>query len=192
MNNIIFLFFNSNLLENFYNLYLEFFPVLFIILKFILVFILLSIGILYILSYKGIYLKIKLLNLEEKENKFTSIRIMIGVSFIILSSGIFFNYLIYLLIWIFGNFNGLLLISLNIIEPFMIDYLSLNFGVFYDIINPLIALGSFAAILQIILTILHFINNKFVLIRPKKSILLIILSVIEVLIFGFECLPYLL
>lgn len=79
-----------------------------------------------------------------------------------------------------------------LIENPITDSYHVNFADFNNIISPLIALGSFIAILQTILAFFYFINNRFLLIRPKKSIVIMVSSVIEILLFGFECLPYLL
>ncbi|MEJ2296434.1 MAG: hypothetical protein P8Y23_16915, partial [Candidatus Lokiarchaeota archaeon] len=94
------------------------------------------------LSLKGIYLKQKILNSEEDGNDFNNLRIILGLSFIILGLGILFNYLIYFFILIFQYFDGFILISLMLIENLIIDSYHVNFIEFNNIIIPLIALGS--------------------------------------------------
>ena len=182
----------EKLSKNLYIFFINFFPVLFLILKFVIVFILLALGILYLLSLKGIFLKRKLLNLKDDDNDFNNLRIVLGVGFIILSFGFLFNYLIYFFIWLFQSFDGFLIIGINVIESFISEISGLDLVIFNTIIEKLIALCSFVAIFQMILASFYFINNRIVLVDSKKATTLIISSVIQVLLFGFECLPYLL
>lgn len=178
--------------ENLYIFFVSFFPVLFLILKFVIVFILLVLGILYLLSLKGIFLKRKLLNLKDDDNDFNNLRIVLGVGFIILAFGFLFNYLIYFFIWLFQSFDGFLIVGINLVESFISEILGLNLVIFNNVIERLIALCSFVALFQMILASFYFINNRIVLVDSKKATTLIISSVIQVLLFGFECLPYLL
>jgi hypothetical protein len=180
------------LLDNLYAIYMAFFPILFMVLKYVIFFILLSLGILYLLSLKGIFLKKKLLNIKDIDDDFNNLRIILGVIFIILAFGFLFNYLIYFLIWIFQYFDGFLIVLLKLIESFIIRNYDLNLNILNNIINQLIALGSFVAILEMVLAGFYFVNNRIVLISSKKATTLIISSVIQILLFGFECLPYLL
>jgi len=184
--------FDPEIIENIYILYLDFFPNLFLILKFVLVIILFSLGVLYLLSLKGNYLRKKLLKIEDETNDFNNISIILGIILIMMAFGVLLNYLIYFFIWVFQYFDGFILISLSLFEDFMVENFGLNITVFNEIITPLIALGSFISILQIIFVLFYFTNNRFVVIRPKKSIIILTTSVIQILLFGFECLPYLL
>ncbi|TFG17249.1 MAG: hypothetical protein EU531_03895 [Promethearchaeota archaeon] len=184
--------FDPEIIENIYILYLDFFPKLFLILKFFLVIILFSLGVLYLLSLKGNYLRKKLLKIEDETNDFNNISIILGIVFIMIAFGVLFNYLIYFFIWVFQYYDGFILISLSLFEDFMVKNFGLNITVFNDTITPLIALGSFISILQIIFVLFYFTNNRFVVIRPKKSIVILTTSVIQIFLFGFECLPYLL
>jgi len=184
--------FDPEIIENIYILYLDFFPNLFLILKFVLVIILFSLGVLYLLSLKGNYLRQKLLKIEDETNDFSNISIILGIILIMMAFGVLLNYLIYFFIWVFQYFDGFILISLSLFEDFMVENFGLNITVFNEIITPLIALGSFISILQIIFVLFYFTNNRFVVIRPKKSIIILTTSVIQILLFGFECLPYLL
>ncbi len=166
---------------------MHFFPLLFLVLKYFISFILLSIGILYLLSLKGIFLKKKLYN-KYNDNDFNNLRIIIGVTFIILAFGILFNYLIYFFIWLFQYFDGFLLVIINFfLGSSFLNTLKLN-----NLISQGIALGSFVAILQFILAIFYFLNDRIVLMSSKNASSLFITSVISILLFGFECLPYLL
>ncbi|TFF88329.1 MAG: hypothetical protein EU549_03240 [Promethearchaeota archaeon] len=144
------------------------------------------------LSLKGIFLKQKLLHIKDDDNEFNSLRIFLGVTFIILAFGFLFNYLIYFFIWLFQHFDGFLIVIIGFIENFIIANYDLNLEIFNNIINQIIAIGSFTALLQMVLAAFYFVNNRLVLINSKKATILIISSVIEILLFGFECLPYLL
>ena len=166
---------------------IQFFPLLFLVLKYLISFILLSIGFLYLLSLKGIFLKKKLYN-KYKDNDFDNLRIIIGVTFIILAFGILFNYLIYFFIWLFQYFDGFLFVIINFfLGSYLENHIKLN-----NLISQGIALGSFVAILQFILAIFYFLNDRIVLMSSKNASSLFISSVISILLFGFECLPYLL
>ena len=65
-----------------------------------------------------------------------------------------------------------------------------NFYSLSELIHPFIALGSFVAILQYFLSLFYFVNNKTVNNKPHKSAYVLLCSVLEILFFGFECLPY--
>ena len=165
--------------SNFYNLFL---PVIFVSLKYSLGIILISIGVLFLLSLRGIYFKRKAMGLDQKNNYLKKTRLILGSIYIIVGFGIIFDYLIYLLIWIFHPFKSLILIIMeNLIEGFY----SLS-----EIIHPFIALGSFIAILQYFLSLFYFVNNRTVINKPHKSVYVLFCSVLEIVLFGFECLPY--
>ncbi len=184
---IEFVFDVNQVLDIFDIITLQFFPLLFIVLKYLISFILLSIGILYLLSLKGIFLKKKLYN-KYKDNDFNNLRIIIGVTFIILAFGILFNYLIYFFIWLFQYFDGFLLVIIN----FFLGNSDFDIPIVNKLISQGIGLGSFVAILQFILAIFYFLNDRIVLMSSKNASSLIVTSVISILLFGFECLPYLL
>lgn len=167
------------ILSNFYNLFL---PVIFVSLKYSLGIILISIGVLFILYLRGFNFKRKVMGLDQKNNYLRKTRLILGSMYIILGFGIIFDYLTYLLIWIFHPFKSLILtIMENLIE---------NFYFISELIHPFIALGSFLAILQYFLSLFYFVNNRTVINRPQKSAYVLICSVLEIVLFGFECLPY--
>jgi hypothetical protein len=129
---------------------------------------------------------------NEGINSLKKIRMILGVSFIILAFGILFNYLIYFFIWAFEHFDGFLLISLKLIENIVVENINLDLTIFYSIVKPLFGLASFISITQFFIALCFFINSKIALGRPKRPIMYMISSIIGILIFGFECLPYLL
>jgi len=167
------------ILSNFYN---QFLPLIFVSLKYSLGIILISIGILFLLSLRGIYFKKKVKGLDQKNNYLKKTRLILGLIYVIVGFGIIFDYLIYLLIWIFHPFKSLILIIMeNLIE----DFYTLS-----EVVHPFIALGSFIAILQYFLSIFYFVNNRTINSKSHKSAYMLICSVLEIVLFGFECLPY--
>lgn len=165
--------------SNFYNLFL---PVIFVSLKYSLGIILISIGALFLLNLRGIYFKRKADGLDQKNNYLKKTRLILGSLYVILGFGIIFDYLIYLLIWLFHPFESLILVIMeNLVE---------NFYSLSEIIHPFIALGSFIAILQYFLSLFYYVNSRTVINKPHKSAYALFCSVLEILLFGFECLPY--
>ncbi|MFX1260393.1 MAG: hypothetical protein ACFFAN_21290 [Promethearchaeota archaeon] len=173
---------NQFFLEIFSNFYNIFLPVIFVSLKYSLGIILISFGVLFLLNLKGIYFQRKAIGLDQKNNNLKKIRLILGSLYIIIGFGIIFDYLIYVLIWIFHPFKSLILIIMeNLIEDFY--YIS-------ELIHPFIALGSFIAILQYFLSVYYFVNNRAVINKSHKSVYVLFCSVLEIILFGFECLPY--
>ena len=165
----------------------------FYFLKFTLVGILFSIGILVLFRLRGVYLQQRIKGDGSDNNKaMRKVRLILGFSYIITGFGILFNYLIYILLWFFRNFNGILLSSLDSLNAVISEEFHINFTLFIELIHPIIALLSFTAILQYIMALFYLINNNRVISNPQKAITLLIVSTIEILLFGMECLQYLL
>lgn len=174
--------FNQFFLERFSNFCNLFLPLIFVSLKYSLGLILIFLGILFLLSLRGIYFKRKAMELDRNNSNLKRIKVILGSIYIIVGFGITFDYLIYLLIWIFHPFKSLILIILeNLIE----DFHSLS-----EIFHPFLALGSFIAILQCIFSLFYFINNRNVINKPHNSAYVLFCSVLEIVLFGFECLSY--
>lgn len=169
---------------------LDFFPFLFLFLKFTLVGVLFTIGTLILLRLRGIYLQQKAKGDYMNTNKFMrKIRLLLGFSYIIIGFGFLFNYLTYILIWLFSCFDGFLLIWLNSLIDIFPEFLN-NITSFIEIYHPIIAILSFTAILQYIMAFFYLVNNNKVISNPKKSVNLLVISSIEIILFGMECLPY--
>ena len=120
------------------------------------------------------------------------VRLFLGFTYIITGFGILFNYFTYFLIWFFRNFNGILLFTLNSLNYVISEEYHINITLFIELFHPIIALLSFAAILQYVIALFYLINNNRVISNPKNAITLLIISTIEILVFGMECLQYLL
>ena len=169
---------------------LNFFPVLFHFLKFTLVGVLFTIGALILLKLRGIYLQQRSKGDYMNPNKvMRKTRLLLGFAYIIVGFGFLFNYLTYILIWLFSGFEGFLLIWLNSIIEIFPEFFE-NIPMIFEIYHPIIALVSFTAILQYIMAFFYLVNNNKVISNPKKSVNLLISSSIEIILFGTECLPY--
>ena len=172
---------------------LTFFDLIFVFLKFTLVSVLFSIGILVLFRLRGVYLQQRLKGeLSSKNMALRNVRLILGFTYIIIGFGILFNYLTYILIWLFRNFNGILLVSLNSLNKVVSEEYHSNITLFIELFHPIIAILSFVAILQYLMAIFYLINNNRVISNPKKAITLLIISNIEIVFFGMECLQYLL
>ena len=168
---------------------LVFFPFLFHFLKFTLVGVLFTIGGLILLKLRGIYLRQRAKG-DSNTNKFMGkTRLILGFGYIIVGFGFLFNYLTYILIWLFSGFEGFLLMLLNSIIDIFPEFYD-NITIFIKIYHPIIALLSFSAILQYIMAFFYLVNNNKVISNPKKSVNLLVISSIEIILFGMECLPY--
>jgi hypothetical protein len=169
------------------------FQIIFIFLKFTIVGILFCIGILVLFRLRGVYLQQRVKGEVSNNNRaMRRIRLILGFTYIITGFGILFNYLIYILIWFFRDFNGFLLLSLNSISNVIPVEYRANITLFIELFHPIIAILSFSAILQYVMALFYLINNNRVISNPKKAITLLIISTIEILFFGMECLQYLL
>ncbi len=175
-----------------------FFELTFSYLKYIFFVILLVIGILTLISLRGRYFLERLRYSQEQklaDNPITKPRLIIGTIYIIIAFGILFNWFTYLLI-----------ISLNPLP----DRFIFNFIEFTDIFDPyglnrisdinmaqfefektlyyLISIGSFASLLNIIISIWLLVNKGGK--DAKKSIIMLIGGIIGGILTGFTtCLP---
>jgi len=172
---------------------LNFFQIIFIFLKFTLVGILFGIGILVLFRLRGVYLQQRIKGEALNNNRaMRRVRLFLGFTYILTGYGILFNYLTYFLIWFFRNFNGILLFTLNSLNFMISEEFHINMTLFIELFHPIIAILSFAAILQYVMALFYLINNNRVISNPKNAITLLIISTIEILVFGMECLQYLL
>lgn len=175
-----------------------FFELTFSYLKYIFFVIFLVIGILTLISLRGRYFLERLRYSQEQklaDNPITKPRLIIGTIYIIIAFGILFNWFTYLLI-----------ISLNPLP----DRFVFNFIEFTDIFDPyglnrisdinmaqfefektlyyLISIGSFASLLNIIISIWLLVNKGGK--DAKKSIIMLIGGIIGGILTGFTtCLP---
>ena len=162
--------------------------------KCIFAFILLILGILTLLSLRKIYFDKKLNNNNVNENFLRKIRLAVGSVYIIMGSGILFNYLTYFLILILNPLPD------QILQHFIINTIikTLNYkeddilALFENCFYNFFALGSFYALLTLFIILWYFFNNRN-LKNPHNAIYWLISTIASGIIFGFStCLPFLL
>ena len=178
------------------NIFNNFFVLFFQYMKYIFAFILLILGILTLLSLRKIYFDKKLVNTNVNEDFLRKSRLVVGIFYIIMGSGILFNYLIYFLILILEPLPD------QLIQRFIIDSINsyikdLNYQehvlTLFDIcLSNAFALGSFFALLWLFLSFWYFFHNN-ILKNPRKTLGWLTSSVASGILFSFSsCLPLLL
>lgn len=169
----------------------NFFVILIGYLKFFFVFLLISLGVLTLLKLRRIYFNSKT---EEKELTYDFLRktrIVVGAIYIILGLGIAFNYLTYLLIWILDPLPDRLIFSFidfnGNIDPFYLNRIqdiSKSEYAHEKTIYYALAFGSFTAVLHLSISLWLLLHNR-ILDKPRRTILWLMCSVIEGILFGF-------
>jgi len=159
--------------------------------KFIFVLILLMCGISTLLKLRGFYFKSRLISSEnKKDNKslLTKPRLILGSAYIILACGMFFNYLIYFLIWAFEPLPDRLIfnfIHLTDIDPYIMNRITDIRSAIYPHEKTLyfiVAMFSFSFTLHLILSIWYFIYKSK---HPRQTMKHLVISISGVIIFGF-------
>jgi len=164
--------------------------------KYILVIIMLFIGILTLLKLRGVYFHQRLKTTEElskESNQIKKIRLILGCVYIIIASGILFNYLTYFLMWILEPLpDGFIF--------YLIDLINFNFEAVigrsiiiseYSITYNFIAFWSYNGVLHLILTLWNFIDKSRPLVNPRKALKNLVLSLAICLFCGFTTfMPY--
>jgi len=165
--------------------------------KYILVIILLFIGILTLLKLRGAYFHQRLKIIEDKfkePNQIMKVRLILGCFYIVLASGILFNYLTYLLMWILEPLpDGFIFYITNLINFFLIEPISGKSIIIneFPIIYNFIALGSYNGMLHLTLTIWYFVDKSRPLVNPRKTLKNLGISLTVYLFCGFTTfLPY--
>ena len=159
-----------------------FFSMLLIILKYSLAGILILYGVLFLMRLRNIYSKHHNLDFKKNNSRLKKIWFILGFIYIILGFGISFDYLIYLLIFISKPFKGFIL--------FVIEQIIEDNDLLKAFLTPIIAFVSALAISQCFLGLYYCTNNKYIINKHHKSSYVLIYSVLEIMLFGFECLPY--
>ena len=179
-----------NVLNNFFILFFQY-------MKYIFAFILLILGILTLLSLRKLYFDKKLVNTNVNEDFLRKSRLIVGSVYIIMGSGILFNYLTYFLILILdplpdqliSNFIINLINSIFENQYYIEEYI---FEMIIIIVNDIFAFGSFFALLWLFLSFWYFFHNN-ILKNPRKTLIWLTSSVASGIVFGFStCLPFLL
>jgi len=184
-------------LENWCLVFNEFFLIFCKYLKYIFVFIVLFIGILTLLRLRGVYRQSRLMGTEKKEDSFTKIRLVLGLSYIFLAFGILFNYLTYFVIWIleplpdkliynFIDFSGINPFDMNGIKDISMSQYPHEKTIYYCF-----AFGSLISFLDILLSLWYLINSNRLIHNPNKALRALICGIFGCILFGFTtCLPF--
>ena len=116
-----------NILENFCIAFNQYVLIYFTIFKYLFVFLLIGCGVLTLLKARRIYFRFRAISSEKDENKTNSLtepRLIVGTAYILIGSGILFNYFTYFLIWILDPLPDRLIysfIDLIDVDPYAIN-----------------------------------------------------------------------
>ena len=179
-----------NFFESFCIVFNQYAHIIFIILKYIFVIVLIGCGVLTLLKARGLYFKSRAFS-EKDENKTDSLtkpRLILGTAYIVIGSGILFNYLTYFLIWILDPLPDRLVFSfINLIDidPYAINRITdIHLAIYphEKTIYYAISMLSFANTIHIALSIWYFLNK----VRNPRDTLVILLKVVPGgILFGF-------
>ena len=176
----------------------EFAIIFFGYMKYILAFILIAIGLMTFLRLRGIYLQPRMRNIDKKvveHDQLEKPRLILATIYIIIGSGILLNWFTMFLIWAldplpdrlifkFINFHGL-------IDPFYLNRISDISSAVYpheQTIYYCIAIGSFIAIVDMMIAIWYLVNK--IPFNPKMAFGLLMGGVVMGILMGFTtCLP---
>ena len=180
-----------NILENFCIAFNQYALIYFTIFKYLFVFILIGCGILTLLKARRIYFRSRSFSSEKDENKTNSLtkpRLIVGTAYIVIGSGILFNYLTYFLIWILDPLPDRLVFSfINLIDidPYAINRIAdIHLAIYphEKTIYYAISMLSFVNTIHIALSIWYFLNK----VRNPRDTLVILLKVVPGgILFGF-------
>ena len=178
-------------LENFCIAFNQYAHIYFIIFKYIFVIVLFGCGVLTLLKARGIYFKSRAFHKEKEENKtdpLTKPRLIIGTVYIVIGSGILFNYLTYFLIWILDPIPDRLFFNfINIFDfdPYAINRISdVNLAIHQHekTVYYAIAMLSFVNTVHVTLSIWYYYGR---IKNPRKIVLNTFKYVPGAIIFGF-------
>jgi multisubunit Na+/H+ antiporter MnhG subunit len=178
-------------LENWCLVFNDYFLIFCKYLKYIFVFIVLFIGVLTLLRLRGVYRQSRLMGTEKKDDSFTKIRLVLGLSYIFLAFGILFNYLTYFVIWLleplpdkliynFIDFNGINPFDLNGIKDISLSQYPHEKTIYYCF-----AFGSLISFLDILLSLWYLINSNRLIHNPNKALRALICGIFGCILFGF-------
>ena len=180
-----------NFFENFCIAFNQYAQVYFIIFKFIFVFVLIGCGILTLLKARGIYFKSRVFSKEKDEPKtdpLTKPRLIIGTVYIVMGSGILFNYLIYFLIWLLDPIPDRLFFNfIDIIDfdPYAINRISdIHLAIYphEETIYYAVAMFSFASTVHLTISIWYVLNKVK---NPRDTLIILFKALPGCIIFGF-------
>jgi hypothetical protein len=177
----------------------EFAQIFFGYMKYIIFFILLAIGISTLLKLRGHYIQERMRNEDLKIddiNRYMKPRLVLGCVYIVLAFGILFNYLTIFLMWLLDPLPDRLIFNFinfaGIIDPLMMNrIMDINASIYphEQTIYYCVAMGSFIAIVDIIIATWYLVNR--VPFNPKMAFSLLIGGVTAGILLGFTtCFPF--
>ena len=180
-----------NILENFCIAFNQYALIYFTIFKYLFVFLLIGCGVLTLLKARGIYFRARAFSSEKGENKKNSLmkpRLIVGTAYIVIGSGILFNYFTYFLIWILDPLPDRLIysfIDLIDVDPYAINRITDISSAIYPhekTIYYVFSMFSFGHTVHLVLSIWYL---QFEVKNPRKTILWMFSSVSGCILFGF-------
>jgi hypothetical protein len=177
--------------ENFCITFNQYAQIYFLFLKYILVIVLIGCGVLTLLKARGIYFKSRAFPKKNEENKtdpLTKPRLIVGTVYIVVGSGILFNYLTYFLIWFLDPIPDRLIfnfINFVDIDPYALNRITdINLSIYphEKTIYYAIAIFSFINTVHIAISIYYILYRVK---NPRESILWLFLAVPFSILFGF-------
>ncbi|MBY8987270.1 MAG: hypothetical protein KGD61_02360 [Candidatus Lokiarchaeota archaeon] len=180
-----------HILENFCIEFNRYALIYFRIFKYILVIVLIGCGILTLLKARGIYFKSRAFSSEKDGNKtdpLTKPRLIVGTTYIVLGSGILFDYLTYFLIWILDPIPDRLFFNfINIFDfdPYAINRITdIHLAIYphEETIYYVVAMLSFINTVHITISIWYFLYKVK---NPRDTIIHLSIAVSGGVLFGF-------
>ena len=180
-----------NILENFCIAFNQYALIYFTIFKYLFVFLLIGCGVLTLLKARRIYFRSRAFSSAKDENKtdlLTKPRLIVGTAYIVIGSGILFNYLTYFLIWILDPLPDRLIysfIDLIDIDPYAINRITDISSAIYPhekTMYYVFSMFSFVHTIHLTLSIWYLqceIKN------PRKTIVNLFIAVSGCILFGF-------
>ncbi|MFX0049312.1 MAG: hypothetical protein ACFE8G_14310 [Candidatus Hermodarchaeota archaeon] len=188
-----------NFLESFCVLFNQYAQVYFTVFKYVLVIVLIGCGILTLLKARGFYFKSRAFFSEKDENAtdhYTKPRLIVGTAYIVIGSGILFNYFTYFLIWILDPIPDRLIFSffkLVDIDPYAINRITDIHAALYQreqTIYYIFAIFSFGHTIHFTISIWHLLYKVK---NPRDTFIHLFVAVSGGILFGFTTfLPFIL
>jgi hypothetical protein len=180
-----------NFFENFCIAFNQYALIYFAIFKYLFVFLLIGCGVLTLLKARRIYFRSRAFSSTKDENKpdsLTKPRLIVGTAYIVIGSGILFNYLTYFLIWILDPIPDRLIFSffsLDDIDPFALNRITdINLAIYphEKTIYYIFSMLSFGHTVHLTLSIWYL---QFEIKNPRKTIINLFAAVSGCILYGF-------
>ncbi len=180
-----------NILENFCIAFNQYAMIYFKIFKYIFVFLLIGCGVLTLLKARRIYFRSRAFSSgkgEKKTDPLMKPRLIVGTAYIVIGSGILFNYLTFFLIWLLDPLPDRLIysfIDLIDVDPYAINRITDISSAIYPhekTIYYVFSMFSFGHTVHLVLSIWYL---QFEVKNPRKTIIWMFSSVSGCILFGF-------